>query len=591
MARRLLWLLPLLALPALARVGGGEHFNSGSHSSSGGSGGDGGAIAELLIWLVFRHPMIGIPLVIGVVIFHYFNQQRRADGSTRRAMERADGERNTRVSASEASTWVKTLQRTDPGFDLIKFFERVSTQFIAIQNAWFRRDLNPVRKYLSDATYQRLTVQLGLIDLQGVRDAIADPMVVDVQIAGLEQTPSFDTLHVRVTAELRDAEAPRDATDEQALALARRASSERFIEIWSFVRRPGATTRAGHELTEGKCPNCGAEFSGGAANTCEYCGAIVNSGAYDWVLAEITQGSVFERRGAEPRGFADAHQRDPSLAVEALEDRASLTFWKWIDARVRNDPSRVAKVARPEFAQAVQPQRFSDVAVGAVNLMQVMQQDGREFAAFEFRWSAGINGGTNASLRSALVLERAVGATTNADQGMSTNRCAQCNAPLTDNGQTKCEYCGNELTSGARDWVVSELLGWETWLARGNAMIGATEQYQARVPVREERERLVELLAAVAKADGVIDPSELKMLKWASTRWQVPWPRVETMLQSDLSQLHPPIARGAPEGEVLLRQLIAMAKADGKIDLRERRLINTAAMHLGLSQRVGQLLK
>ena len=88
MARRLLWLLPLLALPALARVGGGEHFNSGSHSSSGGSGGgDGGTIAELLIWLVFRHPAIGIPLVIGVAIFHFYNQQRRADGSTRRAME------------------------------------------------------------------------------------------------------------------------------------------------------------------------------------------------------------------------------------------------------------------------------------------------------------------------------------------------------------------------------------------------------------------------------------------------------------------------------------------------------------------------
>lgn len=591
MPRRLLWLLPLLAVPALARVGGGEHFNSGSHSSSGGGGGDGGALIDLLIWLVFRHPAIGIPLVIGIVIFHFFNQQRRADGSTRRAMERADGERNTRVSASDASGWVKTLQARDPAFDLIKFFERVSTQFVAIQNAWFRRDLNPVRKYLSDATYQRLTVQLGLIDLQGLRDAIADPTVVDVQIAGLEQTASFDTLHVRVTAELRDADAPRDASDAQALDLARRANAERFIEIWSFVRRPGAQTHAGRELVEGKCPNCGAEFSGGAANTCEYCGAIVNSGAYDWVLAEITQGSVFERRGAEPRGFPDAHQRDPSLAVEALEDRAALTFWRWIDARVRNDPSRMAKVARPDFAQAVQPQRFSDVTVGAVNLLQVMEQDGREFATFEFRWSAGVNGGANAALRSALVLERAADATTNADQGMSTNRCAQCNAPLSDNGQTKCEYCGSELASGARDWVVSELLGWETWLARGGAMVGATEQYQARVPAPEERERLVSLLAAVAKADGVVDASELKLLKWASTRWQVPWPRVEAMLQRETSDIQPPIARGAPEGEALLRQLIAMAKADGKVDLRERRLINTAAMHLGLSQRVAQLLK
>ncbi len=593
MLRRLRWLLPLLALvaiPALARVGGGEHFSSGSHSSHGGGGGGGGDVIQLIVFL-FQHPVLGSIVIAIFVGIKLWDRYRQGDVSTMRAVQQQEARENTRVSAGEASRWVTTLHQSDSAFDLIKFFERVSTQFIAIQNAWFRRDLSPVRKYLSDATFQRLNVQLGLIDLQGIRDAIADPTVIDLQIAGLEQTGSFDTLHVRITAELRDADAPKTASDAEALALARRARADRFIEIWSFVRRRGALTQLDRDLSQGKCPNCGAEFNGGASNTCEYCGAIVNSGAYDWVLAEITQGSVFERRNGVPRGFEEAHQRDESLAVEALEDRAALVFWKWIDARVRNDPSRVAKVAVTEFMNAVQPQRFADVAVGAVNLLQVMQQAGRDFATFEFRWSAGIAGGSTTALRSVMLLERKSGAATNASQGMSTNRCSQCNAPLSDNGQPNCEFCGNALASGEHDWVVGEIIGWETWLARGGAMIGATEGAATSMPPLAERQRLIGLLAAVAKADGVVDKSELKMLRQASTRWSVPWPQVEAMLSTDLPLVTPPTKQRAGEGEALLRQMVAMAKADGRIDVRERKLINNAAMHLGLSQRVGELLK
>ncbi len=172
---------------------------------------------------------------------------------------------------------------------------------------------------------------------------------------------------------------------------------------------------------------------------------------------------------------------------------------------------------------------------------------------------------------------------------MSTNRCAACNAPLSDNGQPTCEYCGNALASGARDWVAADLIGWENWLGRRSGDQAASGA--AKIPDAEERVRLVSLMAEVAKADGHVDANELKMLRWAATRWQVPWARVQAVLNDANSQPLQPIARGTAEGEALLRQLIAMAKADGRIDARERKLINVAALHLGLSQRVAELLK
>jgi len=77
--------LALLALlvPALAdaRPGGGQGYSGGGGSGGGGGGGDGGLIfllIRLLIWLIFNHPLIGIPLTIALVIgFMRWNRNAR----------------------------------------------------------------------------------------------------------------------------------------------------------------------------------------------------------------------------------------------------------------------------------------------------------------------------------------------------------------------------------------------------------------------------------------------------------------------------------------------------------------------------------
>jgi len=176
----------LCAPAALARIGGGESFDSGNSSSD--SGGDASFIVEILIWLIIENPYVGIPVTIMVgLAFFFWKRSQDGDSSTRKAIDRADTERRTSVSASAVDGWVSALKAKDPHFDLMKFFDRTRREFLELQDAWFKRNLEPVRKYLSDATFQRLVTQLKLMDLLGVRDAIADPAVLDLQIIGLEQ--------------------------------------------------------------------------------------------------------------------------------------------------------------------------------------------------------------------------------------------------------------------------------------------------------------------------------------------------------------------------------------------------------------------
>ncbi|MEW5737380.1 MAG: TIM44-like domain-containing protein [Myxococcota bacterium] len=598
------------ALPAFARIGGGEHFDSGNSDSDG--GGDGGAIIQLLIWLIIEHPMIGIPVALIVAVVWFVQQRSKGDSSTRKALDRAEAERRTAVSAASVTGWVSALKAKDPQFDLVPFFDRVRGLFLETQEAWFKRNLEPVRRHLSDATFQRLAVQLKILHAQGVRDAIAEPKVLDLQIIGLEQNEFFDTLHVRVKAQLRDDDAPANATDEQARALAMKKPPEQFTEVWSFVRKPGVQTKTGEAAAPGACPNCGAPFSGGASNTCEYCKAIVNSGNYDWVLAEITQGSEYAPSHETAEGIAKARQTDPGLSTEALEDRASLAFWKWIEAQVTGDVSHLSKLAGAAFLQSLKADLDAlkaagkrkvilECAVGAVNTRKLSQQGENDLASVEIRWSAklgvAVAGQKPPQLPSqpqrwVIILQRKAGAKTVTENGMATNRCPTCHAPLTDNGQTNCEYCGTALSSGEKDWVIQDFGGWEWWRTHyGQSSSATARTVAARVPDREERERLVYLMAAMAMADGAVDAKEKQLLKMASDRWGVPWANVELALNAGPGLFDKLLAKGSAEAEAFLRELIQVALVDGKVDSKEKKMLQAAAGHLGLGGKLDELLR
>lgn len=595
MARRAPWLSLLLAHLAFARAGGGELFDSG-----GGGGGDGDGIFTLIFFIIrmvlflIQHPILGTILIVVAVV--WFLKQRREDqiASDPTLIAKRETDRRTHVN-----TGIDQLVRArDAAFDEASFIARVRTYVTELQDAWFARELSKARRFLSDATYQRFNVQLDLMRRAGLRDAVTDFSIERVELLAYTAGAAFDQLDVKLSARARDADAPHDATDEQARSLAQKAPLESFVEVWSFVRRSGLQTNA--TWSDHACPSCGAPFAGGAANRCEHCGAIVNSGLHDWVLAEITQGNVYARPSREPvEGLAAAQLIDPALTAEALEDRASLIFWKWVQAQTLGRPELFAKVAKPETLAALKTRVFTDCAVGAANLLSVRLEGEVEIAEVELVWSAQIDG-VPAPHRSVLVMHRAADAHTNEALGLSCSRCGQCGAPLSDNGETRCEFCGAELTSGAHDWLITRLLKWEAWQVeyyRGQAAAQAAPQ----APNAIERERLLKSMLNLARTDGVIDARELKLLRHCAREWQVPWSVLDEELRRPLPppedtagvfhSIMSPSARGPVEREFFFRGLVEMAKADGEPDKREREMLERAAHRLGLADRFDELVK
>ncbi|MFL5355758.1 TIM44-like domain-containing protein [Archangium sp.] len=653
LARWAPWLLPGLALVvplvSLARGGGGEHYQAPSNDRGGDGGGGGGIPIQLIYWLVrltFRYPHIMLPLIgLGVAGWYFYQRNLHPTGATQRAFQQREAEQRTTVSTRDVQGWINALRLKDAQFELQPLLDRTRQLFLALQDAWFDRDMSPVRPFLSDATYQRFEVQLQLMASQGVRDAITDIEVLDVQLIGLDQSQWFDTVHMRVRARMRDSDVAASASQAEAVAAAKRAPLEAFTEVWSFVRKPGVQTRIGEDLFQGKCPHCGAPYKGGAANRCEYCGAIVNSGNYDWTLSEITQGIEHVRHYAQVDNLREAREADPALNLEILEDRASLLFWKWVDAQSRGTTQALHKVAAPDAIGRLDEELshlreqgrrkvFLECAVGGVITRGFeLNPDGFDRAHVEVRWSArqGIGPANErppalptVPQRWVFTLLRKHGAQTNTDNGMSTNRCPQCNAPLTDSAATTCDYCGASLGSGERDWVLASADPFESWDAREQRRFDASAASRRRNVVRppaqrppvrtppmedeapvatqggpgddliadpQERQRLLYMMAALAASDGEVDRSERKLLELCARRWSVPWSNVEMALKAGPNLFTRLVQRSTPEAEVFLRNLVELALVDGRIDRKERRMLEFAAGHLGLVDKLPELLR
>jgi hypothetical protein len=338
----------------------------------------------------------------------------------------------------------------------------------------------------------------------------------------------------------------------------------------------------------------------GQATRCDHCQALINSGEYDWVLAEITQ--TIEWRpsstGAVP-GLEQLTARDPAFNRQAAEDRASYVFWRWIEALVLATPRPLAKCATPEFHG-----RIGDLvegggashfktAVGAVDLVacEVGPEGGRDRIHVKMLWSSATsNKAAPSPAANVFSLSRRAGAQD--DGSLSHARCPECHGPLTENDSAECEYCGADLASGDKEWVLQNVLRPEELRlqaqapAPGVAAAGVVAEIPAWATpdMGNPRERMLLLMrmAAVVMADGVVTKEERKLLKAASKRWSVPLEAVEPILSGEVPA--DTVATMKPSNpSAFLGGLISAALIDGKIDSKEEKLLLDVGRNLGLA--------
>lgn len=219
--------------------------------------------------------------VISVAELH---QESRPPKLARHAAER--GTSLATVQHPRVNDEIARLAADDPAVTLDSFGARLHLIHRELTTAWSALELTRARPYVSDHLYNYLMYWVKAYQQQGLRNIVDDPGIVQWTIAKITRDAHYDAITVRVWA------TGKDYTVDQSGAVVGGSKSmpRPYTEYWTLIR--GAAVRGGPR-DDKTCPNCAADLNISMAGTCEYCGAHVTSGEFDWVLSKIEQDEAY----------------------------------------------------------------------------------------------------------------------------------------------------------------------------------------------------------------------------------------------------------------------------------------------------------
>jgi DNA-directed RNA polymerase subunit RPC12/RpoP len=499
--RRLSGLLPwlgflaLLLAPAVAfaRAGGGQSYSGGGSSGGHSGGGDGGGLIFLLIrllfWLIFHHPLIGIPLTI-LIVYAFIQYQKRTGSAGSQRWDSAP--RQVQAPAPRASRDLDDLRALDPEFSAVLFEDFAYALFARAHEARSsERDLEALSPYLSPAARAHLAQRPPVgAAVSGV--VIGAMRVVAVSIPpAANASPGGPPPREVVTLEL-------EANMTVGAAAGSPGAATHYVEErWRLERDASVQSKPPERALSFQCPNCGAPFGPEGGDRCQYCGQVVSGGRFDWSVESIDLTRLEERPPALTSNvkeagtdfptilhpqlnarWAELVREDPAVTMEGLNARLQLLYTELNAGWSRGDLAG----ARPYVSDglfgylqywvtAYQQQGLRNVLEGMriVEWKTVKIVRDRHYDALTVRlWGSGrdytvrqpsgdvVSGDPKRDRRYSeywtLIRGAGVKGAPRADKN-----CPNCGAPLDVNMAGQCQHCGAKITSGEFDWVLSKI--------------------------------------------------------------------------------------------------------------------------------------
>ncbi len=446
---------------AEARMGGA----GGGGSSNGGGGGDGGIIYLILYLLINPDFFPWNIIILAIIVVLYFILRKKA-----KQRSILNSIPNTAKMQAEG---VKTISL--PGLDVASFTEKVKTAFVQLQEAWAAKNMGKVRRYISDGMYQRLNIQFKMMDMLKQLNELAKIDVKGVYLDKAYQDGVNDVVHVAIHAVITD-----KFISEEFKQLAS-GGREEFVEYWSFIRKTGAVEKDMYHTVN--CPNCGGELplDGGEISKCPYCSTITNSGAYDWVLAEITQADDYKSGNALhdlSRNLGDRleglTQEYPDFSVQYIEDITSNGFLQIETARVLRKPELMRRFVSNELFEKLSteiqnssPFLYNRIFLSDVTLIGGLSDSNINSLTVSVKMSyqrVSVSKGSLTIIDPAVVSSSRIvllSRDAKAQQpkaSLYAHQCPSCGGTLGDTTDLTCPYCGATINSMMYEWIITDIM-------------------------------------------------------------------------------------------------------------------------------------
>ena len=180
---------------------------------------------------------------------------------------------------------LEKIKQIDSLFNKEEFIASAKTLFVKLQQAWTDRDWSVIRVFETNELYEQHKSQLqGYIDNNQIN--VMDRICVNyAQLFDFKQEGDKDILVVRLNSRMADYII--DATTKEVL---KGNKNTEYVNTYllTFIRKKGIQTKEGSsKINTTNCPNCGAPTQITSAGECEYCGSVITTGEYNWVLSNL----------------------------------------------------------------------------------------------------------------------------------------------------------------------------------------------------------------------------------------------------------------------------------------------------------------
>ncbi len=216
----------------------------------------------------------------------------------------------------ESRTVMEYRQNHDPGFHVRHLEDRASVMFWRKAMADRQGNTAPLTKLSTSGFTEKYAMRLRTRNDRG-RSYRGDCAVGSVNVPGIRPGEQKDLALVEIRwssrefAELENGE--------------RKAFGDKRIttDVFLLERGAGAKTNVESSVSSAHCPSCGAPADNNAAETCAYCGALVNNGDTEWLLADILPPYAPEIQSLRKEATA-ARAKPPVIPIGGGESREAL---------------------------------------------------------------------------------------------------------------------------------------------------------------------------------------------------------------------------------------------------------------------------
>lgn len=178
------------------------------------------------------------------------------------------------------------LKEKDPNFSEAAMLSKVEHLFVSSQVAYANQDYEPMRPFFSNALFEQHVKQINEKKARGERNVVSEMAVLSSKLENFSEDGHNEYLDVWLRVKYKSYIGRIDDPDTVVSGSKNRTFYLDFR--WQFTRSAGGQTDAASDAVKtGNCPNCGAPINLNQSGKCEYCGSVISTTEYDWVLSKI----------------------------------------------------------------------------------------------------------------------------------------------------------------------------------------------------------------------------------------------------------------------------------------------------------------